>query len=102
MNGHAADDEDRERPFKKFKAQDGGATAAPEGDGMDETEETIDQTLEEEDEDPQDDEVEEDEDVEDEGEEAEGEEDEEMEEDDLDAEKRVRDEALDQPDSDSD
>lgn len=106
-NGHVEDDEDAERPFKKFKAQN-GAAVAPDGDPMDETEETID-NQDDEAEEQQDDEVDDDEQVEDEAEdegEGEGEgEDEEGEDDDGDeivAATGVRDEALDDPGSDSD
>ena len=101
LNGHANDDEDMERPFKKFKAQN-GAAVAPDADGMDETEETIDNQEDDVD-DQQDDDVEEDEQVEDDPEDdGEDEEADDDDRDDIAAAAGVRDEALDDPGSDSD
>lgn len=90
-----------ERPFKKFKAQNGGAVA-PDADGMDDTEETIDNADDDVDDQPEDD-AEDDDDqmedeVEDDGEDEEAEEDDR---DDIAAAAGLRDEALDDPGSDS-
>lgn len=104
LNGHA-DDEDAERPFKKFKAQNGVAVA-PDADAMDETEEIIDNPDDEADEQPDDD-VDEDDPVEDEPqddaqEEGEDEADEDDDRDDVAVAAGLRDEALDDPGSESD
>ena len=106
-NGDASahtDGEDAERPFKKFKAQN-GAALAPDADGVDETEETIDdqdgdvdETMED---DADDDEQADDAEVEDE-EEEEDEDADDDDRDDLAAAAGLRDEALDEPGSDSD
>lgn len=95
------DDEDAERPFKKFKAQNGVAVA-PDADGMDETEETIDHPDDEGDDLPDDD-VDEEDPVEDEAQdEGEDEADEDDERDEIAAAAGLRDEALDDPGSESD
>lgn len=107
-NGHADDEDDAARPFKKFKAQNGSAVAPDIGDGTEEAiemdgedgDDDVDETLE-------DDEV----DGEDAGEDGGGEDDEGEEEgeeedkdsrDDLAAAAGLRDEALDEHGSDSD
>lgn len=101
-NGHA-DDENAERPFKKFKAQN-GAAVAPDADAMDETEETIDHPDDEEDE-HQDDDIDDEEQVEDDAEEEgedDGADDDDDHRDEIAAATGVRDEALDDPESESD
>lgn len=99
LNGHA-EDEDMERPFKKFKAQD-GAAVAPDADGMDETEDIIDNPDDEAD-DQQDDDVDDEDQAEDEAQDGGDEDaDEDDERDDIAAAAGLRDEALDDPGSDS-